>query len=179
MLGSMGSDDTGTDSTEAGAPGEALPPADEVTVTIAAPAEQLWDMVADITRMGEWSPECYRCRWIGRERRPVAGARFLGFNKKGLLRWMTPNVVREAERGRVFSFRTVGNNNIWGYRFDPDDASGNGAVTKVTEFRQLPAKRPWWAKPALALLGGAKAYDAGVPDGMRATLERLKAAAEA
>ena len=35
------------------------PMADQVSVTteIAAPAEQVWAMIADVTRMGEWSPE--------------------------------------------------------------------------------------------------------------------------
>lgn len=140
---------------------------------IEASAEDLWDMVADVTRMGEWSPECYRCRWIGKERHPIVGAQFLGMNKRGWKRWMTPNKVIEADRGKTFAFLTVGNNNIWGYRFESDDDG-----TLVTEFRQLPAKRPWYALAALQFLGGAKRYDEGVPDGMRKTLERLKAVAE-
>lgn len=170
----------GTEPPDAGTTGEpvepgdeAKPPPDEVSLAIDAPAEQLWDMVADVTRMGEWSPECYRCRWLGKERSPVVGARFLGMNKRGWRRWMTPNVVVEAERGKVFSFRTVGNNNIWGYRFEPE-----GEGTLVTEFRQVPAKRPWYILGALLFLGGARKYDAGVPDGMRKTLDRLKVAAE-
>jgi uncharacterized protein (TIGR02611 family) len=89
------------------------------------------------------------------------------------LRWITPNVVTEAEPGKVFAFRTTTNRNVWGYRFEPE---GDG--TLVTEFRQLPAKRPWYAMAALAFLGGAKRYDAGVPQGMRTTLERLKVVAE-
>jgi uncharacterized protein YndB with AHSA1/START domain len=149
------------------------PAPDEVSLRIEAPAEQLWDMVADVTRMGEWSPECYKCRWTGRERNPVEGAKFLGMNKRGWKHWATPNVVVEAERGKVFAFKTVGNNNVWGYRFEPD-----GDATVVTEFRQLPAKRPWYALAALQFLGGAQRYDAGVPDGMRQTLDRLKTVAE-
>src|SRR5215207_1441816 len=78
------------------------PTVDRATVTIAAPAETVWDMVADVTRMGEWSPECYACRWIGKRRGPVAGARFAGFNKRGWVRWVTTNEVVEAERGRAF-----------------------------------------------------------------------------
>lgn len=149
------------------------PAPEEVTVRIDAPAERLWDMVSDVSRMGEWSPECYKCRWTGKERRPVEGARFWGMNKRGWVRWGTPNVVIEADRGRSFAFRTIGNNNVWGYRFEPD---GDG--TLVTEFRQLPAKRPWYLYAALLFLGGAKSYDASVPDGLRKTLERLKTAAE-
>ena len=30
-----------------------------------APPEDVYDLVADIQRMGEWSPETYRCSWRG------------------------------------------------------------------------------------------------------------------
>ena len=33
-------------------------PHDEVTIEIAATPETVYDLVSDITRMGEWSPEC-------------------------------------------------------------------------------------------------------------------------
>lgn len=146
----------------------------EESITIDAAPGVLWGMVADVTRMGEWSPECTGCRWVGAEKAPVVGARFLGFNRKGWRRWMTPNVVEDAEPGKAFVFRTIGNGNRWGYRFEPE-----GDRTRVTEFRLLPEKRPWYAVLALKLaLGGPEKYDAGVPGGMRTTLERLKAAAE-
>jgi hypothetical protein len=34
------------------------------SIEIAAPPEVVYDLLADITRMGEWSPECYRCVWL-------------------------------------------------------------------------------------------------------------------
>ncbi len=42
------------------------PMADQVSVTteIAAPAEQVWAMIADVTRMGEWSPENQGATWL-------------------------------------------------------------------------------------------------------------------
>ena len=39
---------------------------DEVSTVIDAPAERLYDMVADMPRMGEWSPECTTVEWIDR-----------------------------------------------------------------------------------------------------------------
>ena len=35
----------------------------KVTQEIDAPAEHVWGMVADVTRMGEWSPENESARW--------------------------------------------------------------------------------------------------------------------
>jgi uncharacterized protein YndB with AHSA1/START domain len=151
------------------------PPADEVTVHVAASPEDVWDMVSDVTRMGEWSPECFRCRWYGSPKGPEAGARFVGFNRASWRIWATPNVVVEAERGRIFSWRTLANGNIWAYRMEPD---GEGAL--VTESRQLPAKRPWYGKLLLDMFfGGTAKHDTRMREGMRQTLERLKAVAEA
>ena len=38
----------------------------EVQQFIAADAEALYDMVSDVSRMGEWSPETVRCVWVRR-----------------------------------------------------------------------------------------------------------------
>ena len=62
--------------------------ADEVTgLTVAAEEvvtarpELVWDLVADVTRVGEWSPECIRAAWLGDPGRPQPGARFTGRNR--------------------------------------------------------------------------------------------------
>ena len=64
---------------------------DEVSLHIAAPAEQLYDMVSDIARMGDWSPENTGGRWLGKATGPALGAKFLGWNKHGLVRELTPS----------------------------------------------------------------------------------------
>jgi uncharacterized protein YndB with AHSA1/START domain len=146
----------------------------EASVRVAAPPEPVWDLVADVTRMGEWSPETYRCRWLGRERQPVPGARFVGFNKRGWLRWVTTNVVEEAKRGRSFTFRTRENGARWSYRFEPD---GDG--TRLTETRELAGGHSLFTRLGSVLLGGYRSHDRELEQGMQRTLERIKATAEA
>lgn len=148
-------------------------PVDQVSVTVEAPAETLWDMIADVTRMGDWSPECYSCRWTGRRRAPVVGARFVGFNKRGWARWITTNEVVEAERGRAFVFRTRETGVRWGYRFEPE-----GTGTRVTETRDLSGARTFLIRLAGPFVGGVEGHAEELRAGMRQTLERLKAAAE-
>jgi hypothetical protein len=150
------------------------PPADEVSIRIAASPEQVWDLVSDVTRTGEWSPECFRCRWYGSTEGPEVGAKFVGFNRATWRVWATPNVVVESERARVFAWRTVFNGNIWSYRMEPD---GDG--TLVTESRQPPAKPAFLPKLSLILFfGGVAKHDQRMREGMRQTLERLKTVAE-
>ena len=37
---------------------------DEARIDIAAPAEVVYDLVANVTDMGRWSPETYRVEWV-------------------------------------------------------------------------------------------------------------------
>ena len=54
-----------------------------VTREIHAPAEQVWAMVSDVTRMGEWSPENLGGAWLGTATGPQPGAKFRGTNRNG------------------------------------------------------------------------------------------------
>ncbi|HEX5365621.1 MAG TPA: SRPBCC family protein [Acidimicrobiales bacterium] len=150
------------------------PPVDTASVTVAADPATLWDMVSDVTRMGEWSPECTSCRWLGGRTTPEVGARFVGFNRRRWARWATTNEVIESRRGSVFAFRTRQTGVVWGYRFAPDGDGG----TVVTETRDLTAARSWLVRLAGPFVGGADAHSGELREGMHRTLERLKATAE-
>ena len=149
----------------------------EVSTHIDAPPDRVWRLVSDVTRMGEWSPVCYKCEWIEGSTQPAVGARFKGYNRQGLARWWTVCEVVESEPGRVFEFRTVDgllsvgfrNREMtrWRYELEPD-----GIGTKVTESFEL-VQFPWLLRPAAFFL---RRQDR--ESGMRQTLERLKAAAE-
>jgi len=75
-----------------------------VSVVIRATPQHVYDLVADVTRMGEWSPECYRCEWIGRTARAEPGARFKGYNRSGLIRWSNVSEIVTADRGRELAW---------------------------------------------------------------------------
>jgi len=52
----------------------------EAQVYITTPPEEVFRLISDVTGMGESSPECRRCHWIGESLGPEVGARFLGHN---------------------------------------------------------------------------------------------------
>lgn len=58
-----------------------------VAVTVDADVDAVWDVVRDVTRVGEWSHECVGAEWIGEHTSAVPGARFRGRNRAGLFRW--------------------------------------------------------------------------------------------
>ena len=149
-------------------------PPDEVSLRIEAPPERIYDIVTDIAQMGRLSPECTGGRWLDGATGPAVGARFKGSNKRGIARWSTTNEVVAADPGRRFSFETQQSAARWTYELEPD-----GPGTVVTERRELYKKRPTVAVVfTKLLLGGEDGHSDELRDGMRQTLERVKAIAE-
>ena len=150
-------------------------PTGSVTVTIAAPPEQVWDLVTDVTRIGEFSPETFEGKWTRGATGPEVGAYFAGHVKRngvGPTYW-SPCRVTACEPGRVFEF-AVGTESIttnnWGYRLSPRDGG-----TDVTEYFRVGSSLP--LKVYWLLLGRLRGRTNR--NGMRTTLERMKAVVEA
>jgi Polyketide cyclase / dehydrase and lipid transport len=107
--------------------------ADSIVIT-RSPAD-LYDMVSDVTRMGEWSPVCKACWWDGGQG-PSVGAWFTGRNElAGRDPWETRSQVVAAVPGKEFAFVVGGAWTRWGYTFTP--AAGGTLVTESWEM--LPA----------------------------------------
>src|SRR5262249_32844541 len=75
----------------------------EASIEINASPEAVCDLVSDLPRMGEWSPENIGGEWQGGGSGKV-GDRFLGHNRAGERAWSVPVMVAVAERGRCFAF---------------------------------------------------------------------------
>ena len=81
-----------------------------VTVHMAASADRVWDLVSDITRVGEFSPETFEAEWLGGASGPEVGARFRGHvrrNGRGPVYWTVCTVVA-CDPGREFAFAVAG-----------------------------------------------------------------------
>lgn len=150
----------------------------EEKILVTASAESVYRAVSNVRRMGEWSPECVGV-W-SRSQRFEAGAQFIGWNRKRLWFWFTSCTVVRAESARDFAF-TVSTFGmpvaLWGYRFED---RANGCL--VTEYWE--DLRSGRSAPVAKLLGlvftgtPPKRRPAANREGMRATLNRLKAAME-
>ena len=158
----------------------------EDAVQIHAHPVTLYEMVADITRMGEWSPENTGGQWLDGASGPRVHARFRGHNRRGLrgpdnsgpLRWSTECTVTEADPGRRFAFtvRFTGMEiSEWSYAFE---RVGDGcAVTeRWTDRRPAPFRIPDNAYVRLAL--GVRDRGEFNLRGIRTTLAALKSAVE-
>ena len=102
----------------------------EVRLHVDVAPEALYDLVADVTRMGEWSPETVRCQWLDGATAAAPGVRFKGTNKRGFVRWSTKPEIVVADRGRELAFDTksAGPSTRWTYRFEPAPGGGTDLV---------------------------------------------------
>jgi uncharacterized protein YndB with AHSA1/START domain len=103
-----------------------------VSIVTDAPALRVWELVADVTRMGQWSPETTSCRWVGGASRPEVGARFRGANRRGWHRWTTSCRVVSSVPGERFVFDvTLFGMPVaeWGFTMSPQ-----GDQTRVDEW---------------------------------------------
>jgi len=148
---------------------------DSCQTVINSGPDRIYDLVSDMPRMGEWSPECERVEWTDGSTVAAEGARFVGHNRGGpfrLMRWARRGRVLAADPGRQFAFATEEGgreSTVWRYRFEP--VEGGTRVTESYEVRWIPA----WAR----MLDIPTNRHRELHEAMGHTLGRLKTAAEA
>ncbi|HET9728313.1 MAG TPA: SRPBCC family protein [Acidimicrobiia bacterium] len=146
----------------------------EVSRNIAAAPDVVYAAISDVTRMGEWSQECYACEWHDGVNGPGVGATFDGHNRNGEHEWTTQGKVIEADPGRAFAFECSMYDfhySTWGYRIEPA-ATG----CRVTEWSE--DLRPESAMEFSKQTSGIDDREQRNRETMSGTLERLAAALE-
>jgi len=144
------------------------------STVVAAPPQRVWELVSDLPRMGEYSPENTGGSWIGGATGPALGAVFRGRNRRGLHRWSTRCTVTRCEPGRAFAF-AVSSLGLpvaeWSYDLEPAPEG-----CRLTET---------WTDRRGALVTAAGRLVSGVSDraaftaqSIEQTLDRVKSRAE-
>jgi hypothetical protein len=88
---------------------------------------QLYALISDVTRIGEWSPQCRAC-WWDEGAGPEVGAWFTGRNETSERTWETRSQVVAAEPGREFAWEVNNGWVRWGFTLTPEDGG-----TRLTE----------------------------------------------
>ena len=125
--------------------------AGSVAAVVDATPEQVWAVLTDVTRIGEWSHECREAAWTGAgPQGPAVGASFRGRNTAGLVRWGRPCEITVSEPPRRFVYRTdgklAGDCTQWAFDLEPV-----GSGTRIVQsFRVI--SLPRWAEMVICLL---------------------------
>jgi hypothetical protein len=150
---------------------------DAVNIHIAAPPDDVYALVADVTRMPDFSPEILRCTWLDGATGPAVGARFAARNKvPHRPPWTNKPVVTVVDPGRTFAFarteRFAGTVE-WTYRFEPD--AGGTTVTESYAVTRPLSVVGWFI---IGTLFARKDRRSDLRTGMQQTLERMRRTAE-
>jgi uncharacterized protein YndB with AHSA1/START domain len=108
------------------------------SILIDRPPSEVWAAITDVTRVGEWSPECRAGRWLGGETAAAVGVQFEGDNEYRLAgrvvsKWSTKAVITKCDPHSIFEFVSSAYT-TWTYELE-----AAGSATKITEsFSYVP-----------------------------------------
>lgn len=145
---------------------------DQVDRYIEAPPEVLYDLIADVTRTPELTPDIVKVEWLDGATEAVVGARFKATNRQGRgPDWKNKPVITVAERGRAIGWARTepfAGTVEWHYRFEPE-----GTGTRVTERYEVtkPLRLMGWF--IIGTLYGMKDRRTDLRASMERTLDRL------
>jgi len=147
-------------------------PSGSGSIFIAAPIEQVYAFITDVSKLSKLSPECIRAEWNEGQSMGV-GAIFHGWNQAGDSAWDVDCVVSAVEQNKEFAFRAapelLGEHaTLWRFVLEPKDGG-----TQVTESYEAPILAVP-DHPVAQIPGRAEALEEGV----KATLQRMKEAIE-
>jgi hypothetical protein len=144
------------------------------SIHVAASPDELYGLVSDVTKMGQWSPICRAC-WWDEGAGPQVGAWFTGRNETPERTWESRSQVVAADPGRKFAWEVNDGWVYWGYTFEPDN--GGTRLTESWEF--LPKGQAgfhkWFGERADAEIEKRRA---DAENGIPVTLAAIKKAAE-
>ncbi|MBF4163175.1 SRPBCC family protein [Nocardioides acrostichi] len=105
------------------------------SIDLDAAPEEVYDLVSDVTRSGEWSVQCRACEWVDAARAGEVGAEFTGHNATPEREWTTTSTVVRADRPHEFAWEVAGGVTRWTFS---TAAAGEGTtLTHTWEFLEV------------------------------------------
>jgi hypothetical protein len=144
---------------------------DEVSAFLPATPQAVFDVVSDVTRTPQWSPQVVNCEWLDGATEAAVGARFTARNQLRWFGWSNTPVVTIVDPGRVFAFSRTehgGGTMEWFYRLRPHD---DGAF--VTLGYDVVRPVPVTLHIILRVLLGVRDLRADLHDNMAVSLRRI------
>jgi hypothetical protein len=145
---------------------------DQVERYIEASPRTLYELVSDVTRTPEITPDIVSCNWVDGATGPAVGARFKAINKAGRgPNWSNKPVVTVADPDKEFAFARTepfAGTVTWRYTFTPE-----GTGTRITESYQVTKRLTIVGWFIIGTLYGLKDRRGDLHASMVATLDRL------
>ncbi|MDN5857528.1 MAG: SRPBCC family protein, partial [Pseudonocardia sp.] len=134
---------------------------------------RVWELVSDVLRMSEWSPQVVSSRLRKGYGAVALGAQFTNRNVNGEHEWITHGEIVRFVPEREIAFRIAENHVVWSFSLEP---TAGGTV--LTQRREAPDGISELARDyAERFLGGGAAFTETLRAGMRETVDRIRVAA--
>ena len=141
-------------------------------IDVEATPSEVWALVSDLKRMGEWSPQCHQMYVRGGEVKN--GTKTLNINHEGKLWWPTRSQVIEFEPNKRITFKIIENWSIWSYELE--EIPGG---TRITHTRHIPNGTSTLSKFLVKnFMRGPEHFEVHLERGMNKTLSRIKSELE-
>lgn len=147
----------------------------ERRITIDATPSAVWNIIRDVRRMPQWSPQVVSVKLSDSDDDIRLGTTFTNLNHHGELEWITPGEVVRYVPEKEIAFRIAENYTIWSFSISADEA----AATVLTQQRETPDGISQFSLELTeSHLGGQQAFTELLEAGMEQTLAAIKACAE-
>lgn len=147
-----------------------VPPLED-SIEIEAPRDRVWDVISDIRRLAEWSPQVESTRLSGDHEVVELGTRFTNLNRHGELTWKTHGTIVTFEPGHEIAFRIEENWAIWSFRIEESDHH----TVILTQRRDAPDGVSDLSRDLTeAFMGGQQVFTDTMRAGMRQTLREIE-----
>jgi hypothetical protein len=149
-----------------------------VRTTVDAPAAVVRELLRDVTRHADWSPEVVRVRWRGAPRRTasgsLAGSRFAGWSRTWFVHWVrTCEVVADASGTFAWvTLPTWWNHDATLWRVDVEAVDGDRCT--LTLRYEVLADAPWFIRLGGAVTGRVRR----LPANLQGTVDAIARDAE-
>jgi Polyketide cyclase / dehydrase and lipid transport len=145
------------------------------SIHISAQPEAVYDLIADVTSVGQLSPEATGA--FGAGERLGVGDTFWGTNRRGPWIWATRCRVTSADRGRAFAFDVdFGPFPVSAWSYEIVGTDGGCTVTETWVDRRDGRRGRLFGKAGSVIIPGPR--DEHNLRNIRQTLEALKSVAE-
>jgi len=112
------------------------------TTTTASP-QAVWNVLADVTRVRDWSHECRTARWLDGASAAAVGVRFRGSSKSGFMRWSRACTFTEFDPPHEMAWVThggiYGDNTEWRFVLEPTDTG-----TRIVQSYRILSLPVWF-----------------------------------
>lgn len=145
----------------------------EESLNVPGAPEDVYALLSDVTRTGEWSQQCYRCAWDDDAR--GVGARFTGWNRTPEREWHTTSEVVADVPGERFAWSVGPGRAEWGYRMERAEGADEPRTllteyTRTTPLFETTFAERYGARAEEEKATRRKAAEAGIP----VTLEAIR-----